>query len=430
MIILIFATFNGWYEGWLTWDKYSNYNMYPEKNYGEIGLIEKLPGGIESYISIYSDPYINFKRAHISFIGKHYNVSFFQSEDRHWFESPLLHLISSEKVRDESWGPNAYGMRTDFWTKNIASGFLISRYRITETGQATIWDFRRFYSSLNFGLLYLKKNWISGFNEVASGRIGLSKRPFNLLIEYAKTLVHPDTPDSNRASYAIEARIYPLGPFIITTRYYDYGENFRDELSNDFNSFNINNFGKKGIYGDVSYLLPKKAITITSKFYRENIGRYWLYEEIYVEFINNIFAKTYLDITRDRFGDVWKHLFFEITAEGKPGRVRLQYKIKDIGVKNKEYSIGQRNLIGFEGRLNLTNEISIYSRGVLGQDARTSWESTFWQVSIRPIANSEIYLEYGEASNTDADIVNDPDVADREDITTYPRWRLILKYYF
>jgi len=258
----------------------------------------------------------------------------------------------------------------------------------------------------------------------------LSKRPLNLLIEYAKTLVHPDTPDSNRVSYAIEARIYPLGPFIITARYYNYGENFRDELSNDFNSFNINNFGKRGIYGDVSYLLPKKAITLTSKFYRENIGRYWLYEEIYVEFINNIFAKTYLDITRDRFGDVWKHLFFEVTAEGKPGRVRLQYKIKDIGVKNKEYSIGQRNLIGFEGRLNLTDEISIYSRGVLGQDARASWESTFWQVSIRPVANSEIYLEHGEASNTDADIVNDSDVADREDITTFPRWRLILKYYF
>ncbi|HDI82644.1 MAG TPA: hypothetical protein ENF18_02490 [candidate division WOR-3 bacterium] len=432
LLILSLGEFHGWFEYQYTSPEWEYWNLYQEKNYGEMGFLYKLPGRTETYTALSFEPgKIQFKRMHLTFQGNFFSIATFKAEDRHWFDSPLLYLVSSERVRDESYGANAEGVRCDLWKRGYASGFLFSRYTVTEKAQAIIWDLKKYEGFLTWGLLYLKKDWVSSFNEVASVRIGLFKRPFELRGEIAKNLYHPDTPDSENLAGAMELRIVPLGPFIILGKAYSYGLNFRDELSNEYNSSRTDNQGKRGVYGEISYLLPRRAITITGKTYRENLNRYWYYLEAYVEFVNNISFKTCYDVTRDRFGDVWKHAFFEVVAEGKAGRLKFQYKIKDIGIKNVEYSIGQRSIFGIEGKLNLSQSMWFYTRVAFGEDQRTAWESAFFQIAYRPpVSNSEIYLEYGEPSHTDADLVNDGDIADREGITTVNRVRLILKYYF
>jgi len=428
LIFIILSDFGGWFEGQLNWQRYNDWNLFNEKNYSEIGLINKLPKGIETYTSISTTPEIYFKRMHISFSGSFYNIAIFKAEDRHWFESPVLNLVSTEKLRDESWGANAEGMRIDLWNKRYASGFLLSRYNVNEKGECFVFDLKKYSGMINFGFLFIEKNFITGVNDVFSPRFSVSKKPFDFKFEYAISN-HTYYPDSLNYSYAAEMKIIPLGAFFITMKHYNFGLNFRDEVSNDFNSFNLSNFGKKGVFFDISFLVPRRAFTITEKFSFENLNRRWSYTEIYIEFINNVFFKSYFDVTKDKYGDIWKHLFFEISTESKRGKIKLQYKIKDIGVKNVEYSMGERHLFGIEGKMNITDEIGFYSRIGIGNSKKGVWETGFYQLSFRPFSNSEIYLEYGEGSHTDGDIVNDSDFADRE-IRTIERLRLILKYYF
>ncbi|MEO0271172.1 MAG: hypothetical protein ABIM57_05390, partial [candidate division WOR-3 bacterium] len=104
-------------------------------------------------------------------------------------------------------------------------------------------------------------------------------------------------------------------------------------------------------------------------------------------------------------------------------------KMKDIGIKDNPYSIGERNLIGLEGKINLPLNFYFYFRGAIANRDFATWESAFLQMGYT-ISGKEFYAEYGEGYVTDFDLINDNDFADSQYQKIYDIIRIKVKIWF
>lgn len=381
-------------------------------------------------------------------------MTIFAREDRYWVQSPLLYLANQDRLKDDNFGPKGEGMRVDFWeTKDFFGTLLASKYK-SWNGEAYISRIgRNFGNFLTLSYLYLKKDWEGGkepsYNKINSGycRVHIYKTIF-LSTEVA-TSIHPNQPDTtniiDKSAFEVELRRIHLKGINVAGSYFNYGKYFINELSNKFNPAFDHEFGRKGIYYEILYLVPYKAINILYKTKKYNTwydypvllqkpyAVSWQYGEIYAEFRKGVSFKIFGERTQDKKGD-WKHLFLQIQGENKQMKVKLQYKIKDIGInikgKNNDYSIGQRSILGTEMWINMTGWLQFYMRGALGNGQGLNWNSFFAQLAIRKFTNSEIFIEYGDPGATDQDLTNDPDIADFPYQRIRDRFKILLKYWF
>ncbi len=55
------------------------------------------------------------KEGHIRFRGNRVEAYLFTRQDRFWLNEPLLGVLDQGRVKDDSYGPRAQGVRLDFW---------------------------------------------------------------------------------------------------------------------------------------------------------------------------------------------------------------------------------------------------------------------------------------------------------------------------
>ncbi len=390
-------------------------------------------------------------QGHLTLKKQYSQVTIFSREDRFYVPSPLLKLVNNDRLKDDSWGPKASGLRFDFWEKyGLYITGIMSKYG-TWDGEAYIFKgYKKFGTKGGLGFIYLKKDWrgdATSYNDVKGfeGSIKI-KGPLRMTVEAAQSF-HPEHEGkwSDRMAVETELRSFRFSNFMLATSYFYYGKDFIDELSNRFNPLFDREFGRKGVYSELIYLVPHKAINLIyrNRTYKTN---YWLgmpettshyvsqnYIETYWEFINGFTFKASYEYTMEK-KDRWKHLFFEIGGESRKAGGKVQLKIKDIGVNTHEvnvpYSIGQRLIFGVEIRYNITDNFQFYGRGAVGHAICGSWSSLFLQLAYRGFKNSEIYLEFGEPAHTADGLVNDPDVSDTKERRIERRIKIFYKFWF
>ncbi len=454
---------NGYFEGEYLAQKSRlpvNWDMWNPKNYFEMKFNVNPSPGVSGFFSISGLSNSNGTRfflnqGHLQYRTSNTEFALFTREDRFWISSPLLFLVQTDRVKDDAWGPKAEGVRLDFWeVKGFYGTGIASKFR-TWDGEAYLGSLtKRFGPKFELGTIYLKKDWRgpgNSFNSVYSlnGKVHL-KGPLNLRFEVAKS-IHPSQLTSYKIDdYAaeVEFRSIRLKNLAIAWSLFNYGIDFIDEFSNKFNLSFDREFDRRGFYGEAVYLVPYKAVNLIyktrywqSRFdetypgfllpYRYN--KWWNYGEIYAEYYGGVSTKFYIESLKDT-AQTWTHLFFEIGGENNLMKLKLQYKIMDFGInrhgQSVYYSIGERNLVGAEMRINLTNDLFFYSRFAVGMGTGNSWESLFLQLGYRGFKNAEIFLEYGEPGHTDGDLVNDWDFSNNPYVRTEDRAKLLLKYWF
>jgi len=455
------VTLNGYFEGEYVSDKNRRpapWDLWNPKNYLELKFSAHPFPNSEAYVSINMLSNANYARiyfnqAHLTLRGDRKEINFFAREDRFYLDSPLLYLVNTDRARDDAWGPKAEGVRFDFWQYGGFYGTgIVYKFR-TFQGEGYMGRIRKeFGTRAMLGLLYLKKDWHTGtpptYNEVVAfqGQVRLYGSTY-LRWETA-TSTHPvirDPSRDDRRATEIELRSIHWKNFNIAGSVFHYGINFTDEFSNKFNPSFDHEFDRKGYSLEVVYLFPTRAINLIYKTRRfrtryqhpilldEPFTVVWNYGEIYTEFIGGVNAKVALDSWKD-YLNTWTHLLFEVIGENRRMRVKLQYKIKDLGVNRHGqqfvYSIGERHLIGLELRVNLTDHLQFYGRGVVGMGVYRNWQSLFLQLAYRRFQNTEIYLEYGEPSHTDNDLVNDFDVSENPYQKIVDRVKVLVKFWF
>ena len=465
------VSLNGYYEGEFVADKGrmpTPWNLWNPKNYFELKFTIHPYSHLEAFTSLNllsnaNDARLYLNQFHLSLKTSRSEALLFSREDRFWMDAPLLHLIQTDRARDDNWGPKAEGFRGDFW--NLAGFFgtgILYKFR-TFRGEGYMARLGRNFGPQNYlAWVYLKKDWHVGppptYNEVTAlqGQWHLGGATY-FRLEAARSL-HPQVrlaePDPawrlgslDLRNWAVEAEIRYLTwhHFKLAGSVFAYGPNFTDEFSNRFNPSFDHEFDRRGFYAEAIYLLPYRAVNLIYKTRRfrtryqhpvmldHAYTTWWNYGEIYAEFIGGVNAKVSLDSWKDNLG-TWNHFLFEVIGENRAMRVKLQYMIKDIGVnthgREVEYSLGQRHLFGTELRVNLTPSLQFYGRAAWGLGTFRTWESVFFQLAYRRFQNTEVFLEYGEPGQTDGNLVQDWDFSDNPYVKPVDRLKVLVKFWF
>jgi len=417
-------------------------------------------GGAEAYLGI--EAYTNNTSRHFQLYQGHlklrrsrWETYFFYRQDRHWVDSPLLNLVNSDRLKDDQWGPRAQGLRYDFWDLGGVAGTIIASKYGTWDGEAYVARLTRsLTNSLRLSSVTTLQDWRNGsgsYNAVASCSGEFTARSFSLIAEAAASTENPDDNSLQEGgsphAVQLEIRDIRLGSVLPMFSVFSYGRNFRANLSNRFNMAFDKEFDRDGFFVQASWLMPGRAVTLTAKQktywsrYRSETGQFledrflssWFYTEAYLEFLRDITLKCWYEETRNPT-DRWKHAFFELGAGNSLGRIKFQYKRKDIGIHTggydflKAYSAGQRDIFGIELTTHITENLQFYQRTGFGRGVTGgSWMSGFYQLAYRGFRNTEIYLEYGNPDQTNDDLVNDGELADNIYLNFEHRVKLFVK---
>ena len=391
-------------------------------------------------------------------------------EERHWIDSPLLRLVDPGRASDNYQGQAS--RLNLFWS----GGELNLLYRQARPHYHTVWSdgewYGSFYDTFGDGLIFNFKQyiydnqksniqlstnlgWLSSqqqvskfseqysplvlaqrqrLNEVYRTDCRLNTLQFNWISEYA--LSRTDSADLFPA-WASELRDFHLGPFWFLVRYYDYHRNFRSDLSRNFGwqigDWGEKQFGRRGYNSQISYLLPKKMITLTYQhnYYASEIksvnadtnwrGDYLVeissqpqvynydYGEVYLEFLKGLKGKIAAENNQTPDGN-FPAALLEVSAENFSTFGRGQLRYKDI---NSRQGLGERIIVGAELRYNLTSRLQFYWRTVMVNSRLLErvWSASFYQLRFNIGWDVESYLEYGDGWLTD-NLVYDSDITD------------------
>lgn len=417
-------------------------------------------GGAEAYLGVEaytnnSTRHFQLYQGHLKFRRSRSETYFFYRQDRHWVDSPLLNLVNSDRLKDDQWGPRAQGVRYDFWKTGGFDGTVIASKYGTWDGEAYIARFTRgMTNSLRLSSLTTLQDWRDGpgtHNAVTSCSGEYTARSFSLVAEAAACTENPDDGSLEESgsphAVQVEVRDIRLGSVLPMFSFYSYGRNFRANLSNKFNMAHDKEFDRDGFFMQASWLMPARAVTLTVKHktywsrYRSETGQFledrfmsnWFYTEAYLEFLRDITLKCWYEETRNPT-DRWKHAFVEVGAGNAIGRIKFQFKRKDIGIHTggydfmKAYSAGQRDIFGLELTAHITENLQFYQRTGFGRGVTGgSWMSGFYQLAYRGFRNTEIYIEYGNPDQTNDDLVNDGELADNIHLDFEHRVKLFVK---
>lgn len=498
---------NGFYETELSVYRDSNFewNMNTPKHYAQMKFWSNPVGSVDMYGQFSASTnedwnerfYFQLDRAWGKYWHPKHEFMLLAKEERHWVSSPLLNLVDTGRAVNNGlacrydlkdfYGFNATAVASQDEPSNHTTGIAGSdsaewygkcfdqdtEVYITKLNRR-VFNYPEKLTSFDIGTGYnLRKRYldvysidkdtngvITGFtnidntvlkNEIISLDLRIIFMGVSLTSEFARSNSSGTASvDENRGNaVSTELRDLHFGPFRLQGKYFNYGENFRSELSSKFGS-GSGEFGKKGYYSEFTFLVPEKLINLTYKrtddkthfdysynnqelrsdyrtVFSTNIYRtVWNYAEIYVEFLNGLKGKTGYDMTENRYGN-FSGVFLEAAAEDSFAYGRVQVRLKD---RNSESGYGERLIYAGELRFNLTDRLQAYSRAVSVQSNHLNkdWYSAFYQIRYNIGWSLESYLEYGDSWATD-NMAFDGDITDTErDITDVIK--LIMKLNF
>lgn len=448
--------FGGYYELEYSAHKKSNFewNVAVPHHFVSLRYWNSPANGVEGYTQFgaRTDPDEFFiERSWIKGFKSYKRMSFdgilFAKEERHWIDSPLLRIVEPSKASDFY---NSIGTRLD---SRIGIFDFTALYSIRRQWHLAEWYGKYFsqtgddfiisgklktgilslslsyiHTRLNFDVYSVSKDTsgiVTGFifernlkpyNSaiVSNLRLKILDSQFNIEVARSTSHLYGDTTGDNSNAYSLEWRDVFFGPFIFRAGLFNYGRDFRSEVSNNFSKEN-HIFDRSGYEAEVNYQHPYKQLKLalknvsyTSSFKRvENdinlreayrvffdTASYSVsdYESrILMGFkggLRSILGFSYSKIKETSSAGA----FFEAFYEGERSILKMQYRIKHIGIKENEADV-----LGAEARYNITDKTSIFFREVLVYLRHLSklTRTAFIQLRYYRGWNLDTYIEYG-----------------------------------
>ena len=369
------------------------------------------------------------KEGHIRFRGSNVEAYLFTRQDRFWLNEPLLSILDQGRVKDDSYGPRAQGVRVDFWD---TYGFQGAAF-YSDTSYD--YDYRgarvsRFLARdrIVLGGTYARCDY-DDFDEVvavdaelALGELIPSFRQFGRVTwatEFGRNTSqdgrHPS--DDGRIGIKTEVRDLRVGPMRVLISYANIGEQFyTEELPGD-DQKNLNGYTR--YYTEMHYRVPTKAVNLKTWAYREEpkagpdaeegTREEWG-TEAYIEFVNGFAGKAEYKVHENRDG-TWPNALFEVTGENRLVKLRTQFRMKDIG---SDYEL---SAYGFEANVNLSEDWKFYARVMNVDELTESRQTVFAQIRYLGWSGAEFFVEYGNPDHSN-DLVNDGDFVNHDSGTT------------
>jgi hypothetical protein len=386
-------------------------------------------------------------------------VVLFSNEWRHSFSEYLLGLVDG---RARGYHGRSQGMRLDVFDYRgfRAQGMFAQTGESESSGNDDIWVCRlqqRMGAHLDAGATYLRRIWYdenvnpdSTYNQVFAGDLTVFALDAECVLEYAESrdpLAETEAPEEtwteqrfgSRSAFKTEVRGLTVGPLSLLGHYRRFGKEFYDRLSDFYHPKWGSSFDQKGYFGQIVYLVPRKAITLTLRHdryettYDPEKGRFlevsypvrWSQGEVFLEFKGGIKGKLVYEhyesgnptLEEFKLATRSRSAFAEIQSENEVALVKFQVKRKDIGLEERAYGkerrFGERTLFGTEVKANLSDQWQVYTRMVLVDAQVDKWATLMAHVGYFISPGVEMWLEFGEPWRTDNDLVNDNDIADQ-----------------
>jgi len=429
---------------------------------------------------------------HLRLHGERWETFLFARQNRFWVHGePLLQLVDQNKLKNDNWGPQASGIRSDFWDLSIGpvhhlnGTFIYSddggTYNWTGETDATVpngtdsWVSRlqknAFTDRLKVGAMFLRKDWTNtsvgrewvdkSYNNVFSADIsfyprnivssGLSLGPLNLentswIVEGALS----DDPyqiatsevrgEDNRFAFAAEMRNLRVSDLIIHAWYHNVGENFRDYLSyrwDESREFNRRLYHVEGIY-----LVPHKAVTATVAYdhYEKRIvdeeggdlrPTSNLYSELYIEFIDGFKGK--LAYNRWHGFDASGEVFDFFTYPNWYADLSVENRLVKVRIQARIrdwQTFREIYAYGYDMEFNATGRLKGYFR-LLNVNEKTEARSTlFAQIRYDIGYGAECFFEYGAPWDSEYLVRTESFVTEGSSTRINHLFKAFLKIYF
>ncbi len=443
-------------------------------------------------VDFYSPPWLNAE-GHLKLRRSHWEAYLFSRENRFWInDEPLLNLVHEDKVKNDSWGPQAQGVRFDFWDVSLP---LLRRLGGTaiysDDGGTYNWGDgagdiangvdswilrlrnRAWGGRLEMGTMFLRKDWTDTSSPENRGRLGLMYNtvysadlaffprelaasglhlgPLNLeqsrwTVEWATS----DTPyrervfgesKENDSVLAAEVRDLTAGDVTLHAWHYDFGENFRDFLSKRFDN-DEKHYNRVQNHAEVIYLIPRKAITAKASYdhYRKRIAdeiggglrptTEW-YGEAYVEFIKGF--KGRIAYKNWRGFDASSEVNDFTSYPNWFGEVSVENFLAKIRLQARLRDAGtfrELTAYGFDMNVNITERLKGYLRMLNVNEQTEGRQSLFAQLKYDVGAGAELFFEYGDPGQSDNIVNTDWYVNEGNGDQMRDRVKLLLKTWF
>lgn len=389
----------------------------------------------------------------------------FYRENRFYInDDPLLRLINDGALKNDSYNPQAQGVRFDFWESelfgipNFGGTFFISdnggtffhpQERDPKTDEALTFKVgdnsyvgrlrhKGWGGRLESGAMFIRKDWTDTsdpdwtdqfkymHNHVVA--LDLALTPHTLVgsglrlgpldFEQSRWTVQAATStapydekvrnfrlDKPRA-IAAEVRDIHVDDITIHAWYYDLGEGYR-------NFSNFEGFNKIKKHAEAIWLVPRKAITAKAVWDAErkrvvdDIGgglrpqTTW-YGELYIEYINGF--KSRFAYKNYRGFDTDPDVNEFRTYPDWFGEVSVENFLAKVKLQARVRDAGtyhQVTAFGFDMAVNLTDHMQGYIRALNVNERTEARHSMFAQLKYDIGGNSEVYFGYGDAGQSD-----------------------------
>jgi hypothetical protein len=322
---------------------------------------------------------------------------------------------------------------------------------------------------LTLGSTFLQRNWAdpnvhpnSSYNQVLAGDLEIAFTNARYTLEYAES--HDPSGQKKPHRHWIDGRVGTRSAFKAEVRglnllginllghYRDYGREFYDRLSDQFDpDEQWISMDQTGCFLQAVIPVPRKAITLTlrhdgyetsydpeKRTFLERIVRKdgdlvsqrrsylvrWTQAELYIEFKGGITARTnyewYINRNPNRaefkLSKRTESYFAEVQSENEIALVKFQVKKKDIGQKDRLHGgtrrFGERTIFGTEVKANISEKWQVYSRMAMVNAQVDTWSTLMAHVGYFLSPRAEMFVEFGSGWHTDNDLVNDNDIAD------------------
>ncbi len=428
-----------------------------------------------SEVEFYRPPWYNAE-GHIKMREKTWESYLFYRQNRFYInDEPLLRLVDDNKLKNDSYGPMAQGVRVDFWDKNflgvkgLGGTIIISDSGSTvpfgDTYYVTRLRHKVWGERITSGAMYLRKDYgpdDTGLqnNQVYSADVTFSPRnlvttglhlgPVNLeqsrwTAETAWSIRPGDEQliGASRArarAIALEARSIVIGDLTLNTWYNDFGEDFRSYLSRRFD--NDHEFNRVQTHVETIWLVPKKSVTakVTYDHYRKRIpdepggglrpATEW-YAELYMEYINGFksrfaFKQWHGYDAASEVNDFFTYpdWFGEISVENFLAKIRMQGRVRDAG------TFRQVTVWGFDMQVNITDKLKGYLRAMNVNEKTEARHTLFAQLKYDLGWGADLYFEYGDPGQSDNLAYTDWFVNENSGANLSDRVKLILSTWF
>lgn len=409
--------------------------------------------------SEFKNPFFLAAEGHMKLRGERWETFVFHRQNRFWIhDEPLLQLVNQDKIKNDDWGPQASGVRADFWDVDLwkitgLGGTFIyfddgGTFNWTGAPEDVVADgtdnfiFRlrkkSFGDRIETGAMFLRKDWTNtgvgrewierSYNEVAAADIafyprqlagtGLSLGPLNLentswIAEYAVSRdpyqieTSEIRSDENKFAFAAEVRNIRLQNLTLHGWYRNIGENFRDYMSwryDDGREFNRRQYHIEG-----NYRLPAKAVTATVSYdyYKKRIvddpseggGKQPtsnFYSELYIEFINGFKGK--VGYSRWHGFDGSGEVFDFFTYPNLYAELSVENRLAKVRMQARVRDLDtfrEVTAYGFDMEFNATGKLKGYFR-ILNVNEETEARATvFAQIRYDIGWGAECFVEYG-----------------------------------